>query len=129
MPLITSKPVQLPEDVGMYVDALRTKFTGIGDVWLLNPDSGGTETRGRWDLLTFADRKVLEALRSDESLQRDDVRMLVAVDGDRFEAAWGEAESGRLSDLSWRVEDLHNASFAPAAGSGTGQRATAHRVR
>lgn len=128
MPLITSKPVQLPEDIGMYVDALRKEFSAIGDVWLLNADSSGSETRGRWDLLAFADRKVLDAIRSNPSLQRDDVKMLVAVDGDRFEAAWGAAESGRLSDLGWRVEDLHNASYSPSA-AGTDERVTAHRVR
>jgi hypothetical protein len=129
MPLITSKPVQLPEDVGMYVDALRKKFSAIGDVWLLNPGGDGTETRGRWDLLAFADAKVLDAIRSDPDLQRDDVRMLLAVDGERFESAWGEAESGRLSDIGWRVDDLHNASFVPAGDTGSQPRATAHRVR
>lgn len=128
MPLITSKPVQLPEDVGMYVDALRERFPVIGDVWLLDADSEGTETRSRWDLLVFADSEVLGALRSDASLQREDVKMLVAIDGRRFESAWGEAESGTLDDVNWRVEDLHNATYMPAGDARSG-RAAAHRVR
>lgn len=126
MPLITTKPMQLPEDIGMYVDALRKKHPAIGEVWLLGPRVNAEESRGeQWDLLAFADDKVLAAVRGDPASRRDDVRLSVVVDGDRFEAAWGDGKSGRLSDMGWRVEDLHNASYA----SGAAARASAVRVR
>ena len=129
MPLITSRPVQLPEGIGMYIDALRKQYSAIGDVWLLEPEQGGTETRACWDLLVFADGGVLDAVRADSASHRGDVTLLVVVDGDRFETAWGKSVSGRLSDMGWRVEDLHNASFAKRGAANSEERASASRVR
>lgn len=123
---ISTKPVQLPEELGMYVDRLRQRIPQIDEVWLLGPRVNDDEHRGHdWDLLAFADESALEAMRADASLHRDDLHLNVVTDGDRFEPAWGSGRPGRLTELDWRVEDLHSASYASDAS----QRKTAVRVR
>jgi hypothetical protein len=116
MPLITSKPVQLPEELGMYVDALRKQYSTIAEVWLLDPQTkAGEAPRKRWELLMFADAEVLDALRSDPTWYRDHVRLRIVVDGESFETPFGEPRSGRLSEMKWRLEDLQKASYVDTA--------------
>ena len=126
MPNISSKPTQLPEELGMYVDTLRQRHEAIREVWVLGPKtSDETGRRGEWDLLAFADERTLSALERDESVHRDDVSFLVVIDGERFASAFGRPRSGRLSDIEWRLENMHSASYV-AEGS-TRERAV--RVR
>jgi hypothetical protein len=132
MPLISTKPVQLPEAIGMYVDALRKQHSSIAEVWLIGPRANATEARGKeWELLMFADDAVLETVRSDPAWHRDDVSLRVVVDGERFQSPWGEPRPGRLSDMKWRAEDLQSASYVePGAGrDGATSRLAAVRVR
>lgn len=54
-------------------------------------------------LLAFADRATLDLLRKCDDLHRRDVQLLVVVDGDAFENAWGaERLSGSLVRWAWR---------------------------
>ena len=56
------------------------------------------------ELLLFADRPTLEALRRSEHLHQDDMQVLVVIDGDRFENAWGpQMISGSLARWAWRA--------------------------
>lgn len=126
MPNISTKPTQLPEELGMYIDELRQRHPSIDEVWLLRHRGHGADGRtGEWDLLAFGDGEALSALRRDESLHRGDVNLLVVTDGDRFEPAWGSVLSGSLSEMRWRLEDLHSATYA----AGESSTATAVRVR
>jgi hypothetical protein len=120
---------QLPEDVGMYVDLLR-RDTSIDEVWLFSPPGplSGNDGRTR-DLLLFADTESLAALRSNRSLKRDDVNLAVVVDGERFEPVWGDAPSGRLHDIHWRVESAQRATYVPPGDKAGAERRTAVRVR
>ena len=76
------KPAQLPEELGMYVDRLREQHATLDQVWVL---AGPGETSGDavWELLGFGDERVLEAIRADERVHRDDVDLKIVVDGDR----------------------------------------------
>ena len=57
----------------------------------------------RWELLAFADPGTLERLRKSTDLHRADVDVLIVIDGDRFENAWGQRRlSGSLVRWSWR---------------------------
>src|SRR5690606_33810607 len=111
IPSIGSRQIQLPEELGMYVDAPRKEYPSIDEVWLLGPRVNDERTRGsEWELLAFGNKRVLDAIRAKPSLPRDDLKLMIVIDGDRFEPAWGGAERGRLSSIGWRVEDLHSAS-------------------
>ncbi|MFS8607860.1 MAG: hypothetical protein LOD94_07700 [Gammaproteobacteria bacterium] len=123
---ISNKPTQLPEELGMYVDALRQRHSAIDEVWVLaSKESESAKRGGKWNLLAFADSSTLTALEADESVHRDDVNLIVVTDGDRFENAWGSRSRGRLSDIDWRREDMHTASYIAAAS----KRECAVRVR
>ncbi len=115
----------------MYVDALRKACPGIEQVWLTGPRVDDDEARGAdWEFLAFGNREVLDEVRADARWQRSDVRLYVVVDGDRFEAAWGAPDSGRLSGLGWRVDDVQSASYALARDGAAGpERRSAVRVR
>jgi hypothetical protein len=79
----------------------------------------------------FASTEVLNAIRAEPEWHREDLHLLVAVDGDHYEEAWGGRESGRLSDIEWHVEDLHTATYFDSRVSvqGPQSRAVATRVR
>jgi hypothetical protein len=117
----------------MYVDALRKEYSSIDEVWLMGPRVNAPETRGKeWDLLAFADTEVLEAIRDDRQWHREDLCLLVVVDGDRYQSAWGESCAGRLSEIDWRLLDAQAATYLGAADGTLDSRAsrsTAVRVR
>lgn len=119
------KTVQLPEELGMYVDELRKAYPTIGEVWLLDAQAGGGDSRIERKLLVFADRAALQWIRADRAVRRNDIALWIITDGDRFETPWGPPESGRLSSIRWRVEDLHSATCIGPDGL----EATAVRVR
>jgi len=55
------------------------------------------------ELLAFADAATLERLRRSTDLHNADVELLVVIDGDRFENAWGPRKlSGSLARWAWR---------------------------
>jgi hypothetical protein len=55
------------------------------------------------ELLAFADAATLERLRRSSDLHDAEVELLVVIDGDRFENAWGPRKlSGSLARWAWR---------------------------
>ena len=71
-------------------------------VWSIGHSEEDREPSCR-ELLAFADRATLELLRKSDSLHRPDVELLVVLDGDRFENAWGRQRlSGSLARWAWR---------------------------
>jgi hypothetical protein len=99
----------LPEDIGLRIDEMRKACPGIEQVWLLRHRPEPPE----WDLLAFGDSRSLDTLRGEGFGRRPDMQLLVVVDGDRFEPAWGKHPSGNLRDIDWRIEDADTATFAP----------------
>lgn len=112
----------------MYVDRLREQHATLDQVWVL---AGPGETSGDavWELLGFGDERVLEAIRADERVHRDDVDLKIVVDGDHFRPAWGEEHEGTLSGLAWRLDGPRSATYSKAAVAGAADRRTAVRVR
>lgn len=120
--------IQVSEEIGLYLDELRAATPGMGEVWLTGAHANDTRSpSATWDLLVFADEDTLEALRRDEDRQRPDVCVLVVLDGDRFESAWGESRAGRLSEWGWRCEDASTASYTTGGNQTAPQQAV--RVR
>jgi hypothetical protein len=117
MPTFSSKPAQLPEDIGMYVDMLRKRCPSIDEVWLVGPRANGSEQRNEdWDLLAFGDGPALRDLRSDDALHRDNVNLIIVTDGDRYERVWGDRSSGSLSTLEWQRRDPQSATYVGQDG-------------
>lgn len=110
----------------MYLDGLRKAYPSIDQVWLLGPRVNEDDERGsEWDLLAFADESALAGIRADRSVHRAGLNLMIVLDGDRFEGAWGARRSGRLSSIHWRVRDLHSATYVGDRGA----REAAIRVR
>jgi hypothetical protein len=130
---IVTKPAQLPEELGMYLDRVRKLCPSIEQVWALGPRVNDAEARHTsWELLAFGDSSALETIRADRGLERDDLVLLVVTDGDRYENAWGDPRPGRLSEVEWHLDDPHTASYVEPIGAARaepGARATAVRVR
>jgi hypothetical protein len=89
-------------DLAPFLSRLVERCPGIRAVWALgSPDDAAQASGG--ELLAFADHATLERLRAAEDLHRVDVQLLVVVDGDRFENAWGPCRlSGSLARWAWR---------------------------
>lgn len=118
----------LPEELGMYVDSVRERYPGIAEVWVLRrPTDDEADKAGCWGLLAFADRTVLDALRDDDAVHRDDVELLIVTDGDQFASAWGAEATGTLASLGWRLEDPRSAVYEDR--SAHTRHAVATRVR
>jgi hypothetical protein len=89
-------------DLAGFLARLVERGPGIRAVWSLGNPDDAAQPSGR-ELLAFADRPTLERLRAAEDLHRADVQLLVVVDGDRFENAWGPCRlSGSLARWAWR---------------------------
>jgi hypothetical protein len=85
-----------------FLSRLVERCPGIRAVWSLGNSDDAAQAAGH-ELLAFADGATLERLRTSEDLQRADVQLLVVVDGDRFENAWGPCRlSGSLARWAWR---------------------------
>jgi hypothetical protein len=75
----------------------------LQSVWSLGHDCSAPQARRGHELLLFADRPTLHALRKSNPLHRADVQVLVVIDGDRFENVWGPHRlSGSIARWAWR---------------------------
>jgi hypothetical protein len=90
-----------PELAG-FLSRLVERCPGIQAVWSLGNADDAAQASTQ-DLLVFADLATLERLRAAEDLHRADLQLVVVVDGDRFENAWGPCRlSGSLARWAWR---------------------------
>ncbi|HWA39756.1 MAG TPA: hypothetical protein VG873_18015 [Burkholderiales bacterium] len=77
-------------DVRAFIDELTASCEGVRSVWKIGLRTDGPREGGAgapWDLVVFADRSSVDALRGAEGLRRSDVRMRVVTDGKPSEAA------------------------------------------
>jgi len=86
------------------VDAVLASCLDVTAVWSVGHAAGGPESEGAAiRLLVFGTRQVLERLRKCDRLHDARVQLLVVVDGDAFQAAWGEhVGSASLACWGWR---------------------------
>jgi hypothetical protein len=86
-------------EVSAFLQHLFMYSLEVRAVWLLDSAS----SQGRHELLIFADRPTLECLRAAAGVRRADLDVLVVVDGDLFESAWGLRKvDGSLARWAWR---------------------------
>jgi hypothetical protein len=91
-----------PAELSDFVSRVLTRCLDIRAVWSVGHEEAAA-AHGRHELLVFADKPTLQSLRKSGHLHRADVDLLVVVDGDQFENAWGQRRlSGSLARWAWR---------------------------
>jgi len=105
--------MSFPAEITAFVSSVLASCLDIHAVWSM--DHCPAESRPaplRHELLAFADAATLARLRKSEHLHRADVELLVVVDGDLFESAWGPRKlSGSLARWAWRQISPHEAYY------------------
>jgi len=91
-------------DLSAFVSRVLLHCLDIRAVWCMRQDApAAAQAALEHELLAFADPLTLQRLRQCDDLHRNDVDLLVVVDGDRFENAWGPRKlSGSLARWAWR---------------------------
>jgi hypothetical protein len=110
----------VPADVTAFVARVLLSCLDVRSVWSMDhcPGEHWTDAR-QHELLAFADRTTLAHLRKCEDLRCADVELLVVVDGDGFESAWGPRRvSGSLARWSWRQVSAHEAYYDESRWAG-----------
>jgi hypothetical protein len=87
-------------DLPAFLSRLLVGCLDIRSVWILGRATA-RDASGAHQFLVFADPAGLQRLRACDDLRELGVEMLVVVDGDAFESAWGSA-SGSLGRWAWR---------------------------
>src|SRR5690349_2346097 len=99
-----------PPELPPFVSDLLLCRLDIRSVWSLDHRAGETPLQpATRQLLVFADLMTLRDLRKREDLHRTDIALLVVVDGDAFESAWGSSCLGSLASWAWRQVPAHEA--------------------
>jgi hypothetical protein len=93
-----------PAELSDFLSRVLVRGLDIRAVWSVGNADVAVPTGDRgYELLAFADRRTLDNLRRSDHLHRADVELLVVIDGDRFENAWGQRRlSGSLARWAWR---------------------------
>ena len=114
-----------PPHVAAFMFRVLASCLDIKSVWSIGHEpEHSCPPPGGYALLAFADKATLERLRRTEHLHQAQFRLLVVVDGDLFENAWGpEKLSGSLARWAWRQTSPQEAYYdeshwarGPAAG-------------
>jgi hypothetical protein len=87
-----------------YLRRIVERSLDVREVWSIgHTEPAVAPADAACHLLVFADTPTLQRLRKSDHLHRADVELLVVVDGDRFENAWGgQRLSGSLARWAWR---------------------------
>jgi hypothetical protein len=123
--------LQPPPYVRDIVSRILANCLDIRSIWSLDhdPDKAWT-AKGDQRLLAFADRETLERLRKCDHLHRSDVELMVVLDGDVFETAWGARKlSGSLARWAWRQASAHEAYYEESRWEQRGDPERIVRVR
>jgi hypothetical protein len=111
----------------MFLSRVLVGFLNVRSVWILDGATARDASIGH-ELLVFADHAGLQRLRACDDLRDAGVEMLVVVDGDAFESAWGSA-SGSLGRWAWRQVSPEVAYYDESRWAGRDTRGGVVRVR
>lgn len=90
-------------DVSSFLRRVLVRGPDIRAVWSIGHAHEILPRPAVGELLVFADHTTLRLLRKCDDLHHSDMEVLVVVDGDRFESAWGKrALVGSLARWAWR---------------------------
>lgn len=89
--MLSGVPAQRPEPASP-LWRLIASCLGIASLWILE----------QGPVLAFADAATLRFMRRSAHLHSDDLEVLVVLDGERFESAWGPRRLGSLAQWEWQ---------------------------
>lgn len=90
-------------DVSDFLRRVLVRGPDIRAVWSIGHAHEIIPRPAVGELLVFANETTLRLLRKCDYLHHSDMEVLVVVDGDRFESAWGNrALVGSLARWAWR---------------------------
>ena len=92
-----------PNDIGHFIDSLLTISPQLRAIWRVGQGANGKAGPSLfvWDLIAYGNPQVLQQLRQAVHLHRENVRLRVVTDGDRFQSAWGIEQNGSLARWEW----------------------------
>jgi hypothetical protein len=130
--LLAAQSPSFSAGLSPHVFRLLAVCIDIRSVWSIDhaPDEEAPEAAPPRRLLAFGDRAMLERLRKCEALQPEGVELLVVVDDDAFETAWGASRiSGSLARWAWRETSPREAYYDESRWAGGGDAGAVVRVR
>jgi len=106
------------EDIEKYVLELTNKYSAINSIWLFGSRANNSfNDNSDWDLLVFADKETLKALRSDSSFISDKIDLFVIYNGNDAENPYADRDGRRivkkltLTNLNWNEVDNGKAKY------------------
>src|SRR5919206_1766813 len=113
LPHVAPAGAASPTDVSTLVARVLADCLDIRSIWSIGHDPDEACPRvGSAELLAFADRATLARLRRSADLHSETIALLVVVDGDLFENAWGVQKlSGSLARWAWRETSASEAYY------------------
>ena len=119
--------MNVTHDLPAFLSRLLVGWLDVRSVWILDRATA-RDASGGHQLLVFADQAGLQRLRACDDLRQLGVEMLVVVDGDAFESAWGSA-CGSLGRWAWRQVSPEIAYYDESSWAGHDRRGEVVRVR
>ena len=123
------KPVA--NDIRFFIGEVLTSCPLLRAIWRVGQLASGKADLSLafvWDLVVFGDRHALQRLQEAAHIHREDVRLCVVTDGDRFHSAWGMVQDGSLTRWEWAPANAGEA-FYSAATRQAGQHGDRVRYR
>ena len=125
------KPVA--NDISCFIGDVLTNCPLLRAIWRVGQLANGKADLSPtfiWDLIVFGDHRALRRLQETVYLHREDVRLCVVTDGDRFQSAWGTVQDGSLARWEWTPANAGEAFYsASTAQAGHGDRVRYRAVR
>jgi hypothetical protein len=120
----------MPKEIAGFIARVLQCCLEVRQVWLVAQDSASAIAAPRWELLAFGSGETLKRLRTADNLHRSDIDVMVVIDGDRFENAWGPRQiSGSLARWGWRQAAGSEAYYDEAKWAGEPGNGEVVRVR
>ncbi len=87
--MIPDSVKELATEISPYINELKDKYSEIESVWLFGSRANAPYSEeSDWDLFIFANGRVLDSLKTDTELRRENIDLLVVFNGNDFKAPW-----------------------------------------
>ena len=105
-------------NISSYISDVVTDYPCIKSIWLIGSRANdtGLETSD-WDLLIFADQKILKNISKNIKYNLQEVDLLIVYDGNNFQEPWLREngkhgyKKGNLKSWNWKISDNYNATY------------------
>lgn len=109
--------------IEQYIKNLTYEYPSIESIWLIGSRANGCEKKNSdWDLLIFANKNILESLKTNTKFNSSQIDLLIVFDGKNFQEPWHRAnekniyKQGSLPGWNWKIIDQDNATYKSDIG-------------